>query len=391
MGNKVVVIGGGASGLMAAITAAENGCYTTILEKNDRIGKKILSTGNGKCNFTNISASGDDYDSDFANHALNEFSPSDTIEFYKKIGILPKIEDGGRVYPLSCQASSILTALKMYTESLGIYVKTEFAVAKIEQSENGFKIYSKNGECIRADKVIVATGGKAAPKTGSDGDGYRLLKAIGHSYTEIKPALCQLPTNKGVHGVRQYGKITLSGKYTQVGEIQFNKDSISGIPVLNLSRYAKVGDAINLDFMPDYSYEEVLSILTKHPCQIMENYLTGILNKNLALAILKDIGIIPLSRMSDTLDDFEFKKIAKALKGWELKVTSAASWDNAQVTSGGVKCEEVSPDTMESKLVHGLYIVGELCDVDASCGGYNLQWAWSSGYLAGREASKCTK
>lgn len=391
MGNKVVIIGGGASGLMAAITAAENGCYTTILEKNDRIGKKILSTGNGRCNYTNINASADDYNTEFTEFSMSAFSPSDSIQFFKRIGILPKIEDGGRVYPMSCQASSILSALKMYAESMGIYIRTEFCVSKIEKNENGFVLYSVDNEIIKSDKVIVATGGKASPKSGSNGEGYRLLKSFGHTYTNIKPALCQIPTDKGVHGVRQYGKITLSDKFSQTGEIQFNKDSISGIPVMNLSRYSNPGDSICLDFLPDYSCDEVLSTILSLPCQSMENFLSGILNKNLAITILKDIGISPLSKTSETLKEYEIQMIAKALKGWNLTVTGVASWDNAQVTAGGIDIDEISPETMESKLVNGLYIIGELCDVDAGCGGYNLQWAWSSGYLAGREASKCTE
>lgn len=391
MGNKVVVIGGGASGLMAAITAAENGCYTTILEKNERIGKKILSTGNGRCNFTNMNASAEDYNTDFTKYALREFSPCDSIDFFKRIGILPKLEDDGRVYPLSCQASCILSALKMRAEELGIYIKTDFCVSEIERVGNAFRLHSSRNESIKADRVILATGGKAAPKSGSGGDGYKLLKAHGHTYTNIKPALCQIPVDKGVHGVRQHGKVTLSDNFSQTGEIQFNRDSISGIPVMNLSRYAKIGDSITLDFLPDYSYEEVVRIISCNPCQGMETFLSGILNKNLAVTILKDIGISPLSKMSDTLKEFEIKKIAEALKGWDLTVTGVASWDNAQVTSGGISVDEISQETMESKIIKGLYIIGELCDVDAGCGGYNLQWAWSSGYLAGREASKCTE
>ena len=391
MKNKVVVIGGGASGLLAAITSARNGAYTVILEKNDRVGKKILSTGNGRCNFTNVNASAKDYNTDFVSDAMEAFSPADAITFFREMGILPKIEDEGRVYPLSCQASAVLDVLRAEAERSGVFVKTDFPVEKIERNKDGFIIYSQNGEKIQADKLIMATGGKAAPKSGSCGDGFRLLKSMGHTITRTKPALCQLMTDKGVHGVRQYGRVTLADKYQQVGEIQFNKESISGIPVFNLSRYGEIGDSITVDFLPEYDFEDVTAILKARPAQSMETFLVGILNKNLAFALLKDIGIQPLSRMSDTLDDKEICRIARGIKGWKMKVTGFVPWDNAQVTAGGIDVSEISAGTMESKIVKNLYIVGELCDVDSKCGGYNLQWAWSSGYLAGREASKCTE
>lgn len=389
VGNKVVIIGGGASGLIAAITSARAGAYTVILEKNDRIGKKILSTGNGRCNFTNINAKVSDYNSDFVFSAMNKFSPQNAMDFFNELGVLPKIEDAGRVYPLSCQASCILDVLRFEAERLGILIKTNFIASKIEKNESGFCIYSKENERVSADKVVVATGGCAAPKSGSSGDGYYLLKNTGHKITNTKPALCQLMTDKGVHGVRQFAKVTIGGKYSDIGEIQFNKDNISGIPIFNISGYAEVGDKIKIDFLPDYTNEEVRKILIGRPSQSMETFLIGILNKNLALTVLKDIGIYPLSKISDTLSSDEVNKIVEALKGWEMTVTGLMPWDNAQITKGGVSLQDVNPDTLESNILKGLYITGELLDIDAGCGGYNLQWAWASGYVAGSEASKC--
>jgi len=391
VGNKVVIIGGGASGLMAAISAARNGAYTVVLEKNDRVGKKILSTGNGRCNFTNINTEIGDYNTDFVSHAISVFSPEKTIGFFKEIGVLPKIEDEGRVYPLSCQASAVLDVLRAEAVRVGVFIKTDFPVMRIEKNNGAFSIYSVNNEKVSADKVIISTGGYAAPKSGSDGDGFRILKEMGHTVTKTKPALCQLMTNKGVHGVRQYAKVTLASKYSQTGEIQFNKENISGIPIFNLSRFANAGDEILVDFLPDYSYDDVVMLLKSRPEQTMETYLIGILNKNLSYVVLKDIGIYPLSRSSISLSFDEIKAIASALKGWRLEVTGLMSWDNAQVTAGGILLSEICNTTMESKIESGLYITGELCDVDAKCGGYNLQWAWSSGYLAGREAAQCIK
>ena len=389
MGNKVVVVGGGAAGLVAAINSARNGAYTVVLEKNDRVGKKILATGNGRCNYTNVNAKADDYNSDFVSFAMNKFSPQNIIDFFEEIGIIPKIEDEGRVYPMSCQASSVLDVLRAEAQRLGVYLKTDFLVKEINRKDGGFNILSSSNEKIYADKVILSTGGLASPKSGSDGAGFKILKNFGHTVTELKPSLCPLLTDKGVHGVRQYGRVTLNKKYSQIGEIQFNKDSISGIPVFNLARYASVGDCILVDFLPDYAYEQVIDILRNRPVQTMESFLVGILNKNLSYALLKDVGISPLSIMSDSLTEGQIHKIADVLKGWQLNVTGLVPWDNAQVTKGGISLDEINNETMESKLVKGLYVAGELCDVDSRCGGYNLQWAWASGLLAGREAARC--
>lgn len=391
MGNKVVIVGGGASGLLAAITAARKGSFVVVLEKNDRVGKKILSTGNGRCNYTNIYCKVSNYNSDFVFDVLKKFSPEVAISFFKDIGMLSKIEDEGRVYPLSMQASTVLDVLRAEAHRLGVFVKVGFEVKKIEKNDNLFRVYSSDNEVIQADKVIVCTGGIAAPKTGSNGSGYDLLKALGHSVTALKPSLCHVLVNKGVHGVRQYAKVSVSDKISDIGEIQFNKDSISGIPVLNISKYVQVGDFITLDFLPEISFDEVYDLLKTRPAQSMETFLIGILNKNLSYAILKDIGLSPLSRMSDSLSDDELRLIARALKGWKVTVSGFANWDNAQVTSGGINLGEIDSTTLESKIVKGLYITGELCDIDSKCGGYNLHWAWASGFVAGSEASECTE
>lgn len=381
----VAVIGGGASGIMAAIFAARCGKKVCILEKNPRIGKKILATGNGRCNFTNINAKAEDFNSEFVRFALERFSPKDVISFFEEIGLLSKTEAEGRVYPLSGQATAVLDVLRLELSRLSVKEIVDFDVQRIEKSGDGFVIFSKN-ERVEAKKVVVATGGMASPKSGSDGKGYELLKAFGHHTTRLVPSLVQLKTEKSIGGVRAYGKVTTQSGKSDIGEIQFNNYGISGIPVFGLAKYVKKGESVFLDLLPDYTEEDVVKILKSRPKQTMETYLIGILNKALGQLLLKECGISPLSRMSDTLSSDEIAKIAKKIKAWRFDVTGTMPWDNAQVTAGGIELCEVNPETMESKLCKNLYVTGEVLDIDGPCGGYNLQWAWASGKLAGSEA-----
>ena len=381
--NKVAVLGGGASGIMAAITAARLGSEVRILEKNQRIGKKLLMTGNGRCNLTNKNLKADNYNSAFVCDALNEFSAKDTIEFFKEIGLLTYEEEEGRIYPISNQASAVLEVLRLEIERQNITVRCNFDIAKIEKSDAGFSIYSKNKEKIVANKIIVALGGKTAQNTGSDGSGYRLLTDLGHSVKTPDKALVQLKTDKSIKGVRAYAKASLNGR-TETGEVQFTGYGLSGIPILNLSRYAKNGDILILDMMPDYSEVELFKYLKKRHNQNLETYLIGMLNKPLGQMLLKECDIGKLSRKSESLEDFEIKKIVKKLKGWNFTVTGKMGWDNAQVTMGGIELLEVNAKTMESKIVKNCYITGEMLNIDAECGGFNLQWAWSSGFVAGK-------
>ncbi len=384
----IAVIGGGASGICAAIFAARAGADVIILEKNSRIGKKILSTGNGRCNFTNIDADIKNYNSDFVSSALKRFSPTVVIQFFEEIGLIAKAEDEGRVYPLCGQASAVLDVLRAELERHGVRIQAEFDAKDIKVTDDGFEIIPKEGDACHAKRVIVATGGNAAPKTGSTGGGYWLLKKLGHTVTKLTPALVQIKTSKGIQGVRAYGRVTLEGGKTDIGEIQFTSYGLSGIPVFGLAKYAKPGDGIFVDLLPDFSEQEVFELLKKRPLQTMETYLVGILNKALGQMLLKECDISPLSRSSDSLLDEEIKRIAKKIKCWRFDITGLMPWDNAQVTSGGVELCEVNSETMESRLVKNLYITGELLDIDGDCGGFNLQWAWASGFTAGSEAAR---
>ena len=383
----VAVIGGGASGIMAAIFAARCRKSVCILEKNPRIGKKILATGNGRCNFTNINAKKEDYNSDFVASSLECFSPKKVIAFFEELGMLSREEAEGRVYPLSGQATAVLDVLRLELSRLSVKEMVDFDVQKIEKKGDGFVIISKNNR-VEAKKVILSTGGMASPKSGSDGKGYELLKSFGHHTTKLTPSLVQLKCEKSVGGVRAYGRVTTKSGKSDIGEIQFNNYGISGIPVFGLAKYVKKGESVFLDLLPDYTEDEVIKILKNKPKQTMETYLIGILNKALAHFLLKECGITPLSKMSDTLKNDEIIKIAKKIKSWRFDVTGTMPWENAQVTAGGIELSEVNPETMESKLIKNLYITGEVLDIDGPCGGYNLQWAWASGMVAGSEASR---
>ncbi len=384
--NKVTVIGGGASGIMAAIMACRNGGKVTLLEKNQRIGKKILMTGNGRCNFTNINVSNNDYNSDFVLDAIGCFSPQNVIDFFKELGLLSVMEDRGRSYPMSEQASAVLDVLLMEVERLKIDVKTEFDATKITKKGNGFWVESKDKKSIYADRVIVATGGMAAPKTGSNGDGYKILEKLGHKITDISPALVQLKTDRSIQGVRANANVKIKDRQ-EFGEVQFTSYGLSGIPIFNLSGYAENDDKVYIDLVPQMDESELYGFLKTKPIQKLETFLVGIVNKQLGQLLLKDCNIGKLSRKTDTLKDEEIAVISYKLKNWDFTVTGKMSWENAQVTKGGIALEEIDSKTMESKIVKGLFVTGELLDIDGICGGFNLQWAWSSGAVAGKMAA----
>lgn len=387
MMNRVLVIGGGASGLAAAAAAAKKGASVTVAERNPRVGKKILSTGNGRCNFTNVNAAAESYNSDFVKCAMEKFPPEKVCRIFAEMGLLSRAEDEGRVYPVCGQASAVLDILRAETERLGVRIIAEFKAENIKKEGDIFKVSSADGMQLEADRVIVAAGGCAAPKTGSDGSGHVLLKKMGHKITPLVPSLVQIKTDKGIKGVRAYGKVTLENGMSQIGEIQFNDYGLSGIPVFCLSKYVKKGMNIFVDLLPDIDENALSEYLEKRSSQPLSEYLVGILNKQLGQMLLKDCGFIKLSRGSADLSRGEVKRIANYIKNWRFTVTGTMPWDNAQVTSGGADTSEFNPKTMESLKIKGLYAAGEVLDADGACGGYNLQWAWASGFTAGGAAA----
>ena len=415
MKKRVLIIGGGASGMAAAIAAAGPGREVTILEHMDRVGKKILSTGNGRCNLTNSRLDAGCYRSseeDFPMKVLEKFSWEDTLGWFRSMGLEVK-DRQGYYYPASDQASSVLDILRLRLKELKVNVVCGVEPVSIKPSSKGFLVRGKEGNIqdsghkereFFADALILAAGSKAAPNTGSDGSGYRLAKGLGHNIIRPLPALVQLRCQgnyyKQMAGVRTEADLTLYADEVPVardrGELQITDYGLSGIPVFQLSRYgARALDGgsrvvVKVDFLPSKTKKETLTYLTKQkecfPQRSGEELLLGLLNKKLALVLLKLAGLKP----SEPVQNWSRKQIealCRQIKSYEALVQSVNPFANAQVCSGGVDTREVDPDTLESRIHPGLYIVGELLDVDGICGGYNLQWAWATGTLAGRTAS----
>ncbi len=393
--NTVAVIGGGASGIVAALFARANGADVTIYEANDRLARKILSTGNGRCNFTNKNASIDNYhghNTAFMKNAINKFWVDETVSFFQDLGVIAAEETEGKMYPYSRQASAVVDVLRFKVSGDGIAVKSKSKVTSVKKQGKKFLVYA-NGDTVSYDKVIVATGGMAAPALGCDGSGYDIAKSFGHSITKLSPALVQIKTDplevKGLKGIKVLANVS-TDDYSSFGEVLFCDYGISGPPVFRVSSFIKGKSEIFMDFMPDYSRDEVVELLKKRASRgfSCENMLIGIVNRLVGINLLKYAGISPLTKSEAELSEAEIEKIAEAIKHRRLSVIGTKSWDSAQVTSGGILTDEINSKTMESRLVHGLYFTGEILDIDGECGGYNLQWAWSSGYLAGISAAR---
>lgn len=394
---KIGIVGGGASGLISAIAAKSDNTEVVVFEKEKRVGRKILATGNGRCNMTNMYADEKHYhsrDVRFIRGAMKRFWVEDTLLFFDELGILWKEEDKGKVYPYSDTASSVLDVLRRRIDALNIKVLCEFAVKKIEKTEKGFYVISKDGQKEMCDRVIIATGGKAGSTLGSDGSGYELLKTFGHSITRLSPSLVQIKTDtelvRKLKGIKVQSNVTI-GDRTEKGELLFTDYGISGPPVFSLSSYLENNNEVIIDLMPEYTSTQLYEMLCARCTYLydvpLEDFFVGMINKRVGQAVLKRAGVAPLSRLSQSLTEAEIKSLTEEIKGLKLKITGTASWNQAQVTKGGASVTEFNPVTMESKLVAGLYVCGEVLDIDGDCGGYNLQWAWSSGYLAGINAA----
>lgn len=431
---QIIVIGGGASGMMAAIAAARKGASVTIIEHMDRVGKKLLSTGNGRCNFTNIQQDSSCYRSDSGERPwtiIRKFPAPDVIRFFLELGIYSKNRNG-YLYPNSDQASAVLDVLRMELDRLHVnvrlleepialqknedgtfLVRTEQRLSKEEQKERAraAKKTKKNEApaalptyTYRCDKLILACGGMAASFTGSDGSGYSFAKSFGHRLVSCAPALvpliCKEHWYKQLAGVRAQGRVSLYWEdlpmASDVGEIQLTNYGISGIPVFQVSRYAAKGLMQNrsvwakLDFAPDFPEDAFLTFLKNrirlHPERTMETFFTGLFHKSLAQVFLQRCGIDRTITVG-ALDEASLSSLVQTIKHFSTEVTGTKEMDQAQVTAGGIDVAEVDPATMESTKTKGLYLAGELLDVDGICGGYNLQWAWTTGYLAGKGAA----
>lgn len=382
------IIGGGAAGLAAAIFSARRGKRVLLLERLPRVGKKILSTGNGRCNITNKNIDIARYhgtDAAFAAHALSAFSLSDTVSFFASIGLSLTEGENGKLYPKSLQASSVLDLMRLALSHIGASETVDTFVTDVKKEQDGFRIFAEDGRSFSAKTVILATGGKAAPSMGTDGQGYTLAQKFGHSLITPLPSLVQIKTEppmRALKGVKHVGKASLyidkNLIHTETGEILFTDYGLSGPPIFNLSRYASEGTRqnkkvkIELNLFPEYTAEELFSFLSARerdlPQLTGEAFLFGLLPKLLGREVTK--------RARDLYD------LSALLSAFPLKVTGVMPWANAQVTAGGIATKDVDPRTMESQLCPGLYFCGEILDIDGDCGGFNLQWAWSSAYVA---------
>lgn len=405
MKTEIAVIGGGASGLMAAITAKKSGKEVVILERKDRILKKVLITGNGRCNITNVNANISNYFGKnifSVENILNRFTPQDTMDFFNGLGIVCNEENRGKVYPLSGQASSVVDALRFEAEKLGIKIETEFYVRKIEKDGFKFRIYSEDRKKIEAGRVILAAGGQSYPELGSNGSGFELAKELGHSVTKLSPSIVQLKTEKnqvkGLQGIKTDVAVTAYGDNKKIctydGELLFTDYGISGNVVFNISFVMPLYKNVEfeIDFMEKFDYNELYEMLKERKRILshltMENYFNGMINKKLGQFLSKVSGIEKLSKPVKDLNDSDIRKLCTVLKKYRVKILETTGFKNAQVTAGGVSLDEVNTETLESKIVKGLYFSGEVLDVYGECGGFNLQWAWASGYIAGENSAK---
>ena len=399
--NTVAIIGAGASGMMAALTAAEDNNNRVILfERQQRPARKLLATGNGRCNLTNTLAAPENYHSEqkgFADTVLNAFTPQNTLDFFHALGLLTVEEYGGRVYPLSNSANSVADVLRFAVERAGIELCAPSLVREIRRNGKGYTVIADNGN-TDADFVIVACGGAAGAKLGGVSDGYELLKGLGHKRTKLYPALVQLITApeypRALKGVRADCALKLmSGNSIlaeSAGELQFTDNGVSGPAAFDISRCASVtgeGTYISADFMRDYAEEAVLDLLKNRrkalPTLESAQLFTGMLHNRLGRMMIKYANI-PANLTLSQLDDIQLDAAAHACKDFSLEYIGTEGFDSAQVTAGGVKTTGFNPATLESWFNPGLFACGEVLDVDADCGGYNLQWAWASGRTAGR-------
>ncbi len=380
---KLAVIGGGASGMIAAVHAASNyGCEVYLFEKNTTLGKKLLSTGNGRCNITNKMVCADSYNSPTAYPAIRRFGSDFTINYFRKLGLLIKTDKSGRCYPYSESATDVLAILETALKKFKVNIQTEYEVLKAEKTAGGFLL---NGS-FACDAVITAAGSRASVKGYS---GYNLFKSSGIRYKKFSPSLCPVPLkdNLDLKGVRVKAEFHADER-KEFGEIQFGENYISGICVMNLAKYITDQSFVYADFMPDYEKEKLKNIFVSkmllYPDANADVLTRGILLPKLGNVILRISAAENKSVHSITENDIE--NIINNIKCFKLNTYPPEDFKNAQVCVGGVT--ELNPETLESNAVKGLFICGEAVDVDAPCGGFNLQWAWSSGLLAAESAAK---
>lgn len=395
-----VIIGAGASGLMCAISAKEKNknISVAIIEKNDRVGKKLLSTGNGRCNLTHRDISSDKYRGSFkdqSSYLFSKYSTDTLLKIFNSLGLVCICDDEGRYYPLCRQASAVLDVLRFACERLGVNIFCGENIKSIKKSGKSFNITTENSIFI-ADKLVLANGSKAAPKLGGNASSADYLKNFGHKVIPYFPALCPIEVKsdiiKSLKGIRANAKVSLIDANrriikSEIGEVQFGDKTLSGICIFNLSVYAQKGNIISLDLLSNLSYSQISQLISKHQKLFfnftVDNLFTGIFTKRLGQAVLKSSNISDFSRKCSELSKDEIQKITRTVKSMDFPVIQNCGFEQAQTAVGGVTGSEINEKTMESKLTKNLYICGEAIDICGECGGYNLHFAFSSGLTAG--------
>lgn len=395
------IIGAGASGMAAALAAAENpGVRVILFERQARVGRKLQATGNGRCNLTNLNADQTGYhglDPEFSACAINAFPPVKTLAWFRELGLYTVAEASGRVYPYSDQANSVVDVLRFGLNQDNIDLMTGFEVKKISKKPDGFYVEGDEST-VRCDKLIVACGGLAGTKLGGSMSGYKLLRSMGHSCSRLRPALVQLKSNwsalaslKGVRANCRASIVHNGSVFSQSsGEVQFTEYGLSGPVIFEVSRdvcQEKGNWTCRLDLIPEMDADALTQeLLRRRRTRLTaDELLTGILHNRLG-RVLVQAAALRLQTPIAQLTDAEITSVCALVKGLEVVLTEPMGMDSAQVTAGGITTAEFDPATLESRLVSGLYACGEVLDVDGDCGGYNLQWAWSSGRLAGLQA-----
>lgn len=401
----LAVIGGGASGMAAAIEAAHQGVHVVLYESQARLGRKLLATGNGRCNFSHQGFNDSNYHGThphFVHDALTQFHEADTLAFFEAIGLTHTVDGRHRYYPASLQASAVLDVLRLALEEAGVEVHTDVRITAVQpQQAGGFRLRWKGGSADAA-AVIVATGGEAAPKLGGTRDGYKLLSQLGHTLIETAPGIVQLVGDvsslKAANGLKRDVRLTLRGNGKRLvqdsGELLITKYGLSGPLVLQCSGHAvralARGEKVQaeIDFFPEQDLGTLTdAFLARHaalPKRRAAAFFVGLLPRLLAQCAMKTCGMKP----ETALDRGKLTALAQQLHAWRLPVSGSRSFADAQVTLGGIDTADFDSQTMQSWMVPGLYACGEVLDIDGDCGGYNLQWAWSSGRLAAISAAE---
>ncbi len=399
----VGIIGAGASGMAAALWAAQNeDAQVVLMERQARVGRKLQATGNGRCNLSNANFHISHYhgeDPTFTEQVFSQFGVEETLNWFSSLGLCTVTEPSGKVYPYSDQANSVVDVLRLGLNRENISLRLGFEVEKIKASPDGFTVESKE-ETLRCDRLIVACGGLAGTKLGGTMAGYKLLSRLCHRSTKLRPNLVQLQSRwqalASLKGVRANCSVEIfhndKSFANSRGELQFTEQGLSGPVIFEISRdvCAQPGSWVaRLDFLPQWDEKTLLAHLTSRVSNgyPVEDILTGVLHNRLGRVLTQCAGIKGKANCRD-LSQRDLEELCRCVKALEVELTEPMGMENAQVTAGGLLTEDFDPVTLESKKIPGLYACGELLDVDGDCGGYNLQWAWSSGYVAGRNAGK---